>query len=218
MTLINSENIDVPVKMVYRTSNMLYLWVTLLVAHCGSSIYGFVAPLQQPPRILGSRSSPGSLLKNTADDTTTKNDDGPMEILVNFPDPTEENQGGYSLNGYTGSSAYQSALNNPQPGILSRNVAYNMEEFNEDGYGDMRAAGKKRFMVERLLKFPFRALRRITRRSKNNVEPGVLILVRHGESVWNANKTFTGEFISQMIDSVAAMTVLGLIMRIAWSA
>ena len=24
------------------------------------------------------------------------------------------------------------------------------------------------------------------------VEPGTLILVRHGESLWNANKTFTG--------------------------
>ena len=174
---------------------MLCLWAILLaVAHCGSSIHGFVvAPLQTPPAIAGSRSSPSSLLENTADDTTsTQENDEPTKILVNFPDATEEkNQVGYSLNGYTGSSAYQSALNDP---LSSRNVAYNMEEFNEDGYGDMRAAGKKRFVLERVLKFPFRALRRVTnKRPKNNVEPGVLILVRHGESVWNANKTFTGE-------------------------
>ena len=27
------------------------------------------------------------------------------------------------------------------------------------------------------------------------MDPETLILVRHGESLWNANKTFTGEFV-----------------------
>jgi Histidine phosphatase superfamily (branch 1) len=90
--------------------------------------------------------------------------------------------GGYSLNGYTASTGYRNSLSRLQP-----NKAFNFED--EDGYESMR--GRKRSWLDRTIKFPFRALRRIAEGPKVT-EPGALILVRHGESQWNANKTFTG--------------------------
>jgi hypothetical protein len=52
--------------------------------------------------------------------------------------------------------------------------------------------GTKRGMIPQLLrqmvKVPYRALFG----EFKSVEPGTLIIVRHGDSVWNANKTFTG--------------------------
>ena len=102
--------------------------------------------------------------------------------------------GGYSLNGYSGTSFYKNSLSSAyeaKPGLLSRTVAYDLEEFNEDGYGDMRRKMSRRSIMDNIVKFPFRVLRRMTNGPKIT-EPGNLILVRHGESVWNANKTFTG--------------------------
>jgi 2,3-bisphosphoglycerate-dependent phosphoglycerate mutase len=58
-------------------------------------------------------------------------------------------------------------------------------EENEDGWGDMRK--KKRSLLIRLIRVPLKALFKPQAR-----EPGTLILVRHGESTWNANQTFTG--------------------------
>ena len=62
-------------------------------------------------------------------------------------------------------------------------------EVYEDGYGDMRS--KQRPLWKRALQAPIKAVNSILFR-KPPIEPGTLILVRHGESSWNANKTFTG--------------------------
>lgn len=59
------------------------------------------------------------------------------------------------------------------------------DEDNEDGWGDMRK--KKRSLLVRLVRTPLKALFK-----PEPSEPGTLILVRHGESTWNANQTFTG--------------------------
>ena len=74
---------------------------------------------------------------------------------------------------------------------------------DEDGYWNMLGSTSKRELVGRLLKdligLPMRVLLGGQQRQQqqgsrgSNVEPGTLILVRHGESLWNANKTFTGE-------------------------
>lgn len=61
-------------------------------------------------------------------------------------------------------------------------------DMDEDGYADMQL--RKRSVIDRALKFPIKTAKRIL--YPKQVEPGTLILVRHGESLWNKNKTFTG--------------------------
>jgi Phosphoglycerate mutase 1 len=64
-------------------------------------------------------------------------------------------------------------------------------EEDEDGYKGMRIRDYplwKRVLINPL-KLSYKMMRRIT---NGKVEIGTLILVRHGESEWNANKTFTG--------------------------
>jgi len=64
-------------------------------------------------------------------------------------------------------------------------------EEDEDGYKGMRIKDYplwKRVLIKPL-KMGYKMMRRIT---NGKVEVGTLILVRHGESEWNANKTFTG--------------------------
>jgi len=74
------------------------------------------------------------------------------------------------------------------------------DELQEQGYGDV-LGGKKSspFGVRRILRGAARLGRKVllprfgtTAGASSSTEPGTLILVRHGESLWNANKTFTG--------------------------
>jgi 2,3-bisphosphoglycerate-dependent phosphoglycerate mutase len=63
------------------------------------------------------------------------------------------------------------------------------KEENEDGWSDMRKT--KRSTLMKLIRWPLKLLSKPFLERKST-EPGILILVRHGESTWNANKTFTG--------------------------
>ncbi len=89
-------------------------------------------------------------------------------------------------NGYSMSMSgnYQNSLQ--EKGKLLRKLFGRrpLEIDDDDGYNSMRTESSKMITVLKSINnvlFP-----------KQRVEPGTLILVRHGESLWNANATFTG--------------------------
>ena len=97
-------------------------------------------------------------------------------------------------NGYSGmpSSGYSRSLY----GTDTRSTP---DDIDEDGYGEhTRGNGDRKSpsILKRTVKFPINLVqalvRRIQLKEKKQEKPGTLILVRHGESTWNANKTFTG--------------------------
>lgn len=95
--------------------------------------------------------------------------------------------------GYTTDLGYSPNLRKPQVQWIER-LQLRMEKRQqrlkdkmEDGYADM--FDKKRGPLRTLIKLPFRIAKKCIRRPK---EVGTLILIRHGESLWNANQTFTG--------------------------
>lgn len=78
---------------------------------------------------------------------------------------------------------------------------YDDGEMDEDGYWGMQgtSSSSKRALVGRFIQNIVNLPKRFLGdpylgrgRDGYGVEPGTLILVRHGESLWNANKTFTG--------------------------
>jgi hypothetical protein len=79
----------------------------------------------------------------------------------------------------------------------SGSVQFDDGEMDEDGYWGMLGKSSKRELMGKLFQNAFNLPRRLLwgrgRDSMGVDEPGTLILVRHGESLWNANKTFTGE-------------------------
>jgi hypothetical protein len=97
------------------------------------------------------------------------------------------------INGYTmpsGQKQYSAFLDPKKPSWLSRlleKAALSDEEMNEDGYSNLQGSRSKVMQIARL---PFNLACKSIKQS--SVEPGTLILVRHGESEWNLNKTFTG--------------------------
>lgn len=128
------------------------------------------------------------------------------EMNGNFS--ADELRNGYIFNGYSmphGSSSanqrYSYSYMLDERGNIVRKLFGRLqdeefEEDNEDGWGDMRK--KKRPFVTRAIRWMLKkTAKKVFRTDK--VEPGTLILVRHGESTWNANKTFTGKFYDRRI-------------------
>lgn len=122
----------------------------------------------------------------TNDDGDNNNEDAPLV----YQEPLR-------INGYTmaaGNNRYSVSLEEkgkPLRKLLQRRPvepAMTDNEEDEDGWGPMRK--KKRVWWMQAIRAPFKAIKKTLEGSVT--EPGTLILVRHGESVWNANKTFTG--------------------------
>ena len=66
---------------------------------------------------------------------------------------------------------------------------------------------KERPFIKRLFMAPLQIGVQVTKKLMNKIpEPGTLILVRHGESEWNANKTFTVSTVALL--SCVSMPIL----------
>ena len=112
---------------------------------------------------------------------------------------TAEIKNGYTtnsnVNGYSMTSGYSRFLDQrTSPRWLTKiigkqkNIKDNSDDMDEDGYAEMSGGDKR--LRKRVMRFPIKAIKKVI--SKDTKEPGTLILVRHGESEWNRNKTFTG--------------------------
>eukprot|EP00532_Pseudo-nitzschia_australis_P006748 CAMPEP_0168172208 /NCGR_PEP_ID=MMETSP0139_2-20121125/5114_1 /TAXON_ID=44445 /ORGANISM="Pseudo-nitzschia australis, Strain 10249 10 AB" /LENGTH=856 /DNA_ID=CAMNT_0008089809 /DNA_START=94 /DNA_END=2664 /DNA_ORIENTATION=- len=99
-----------------------------------------------------------------------------------------------NVNGYSMTSGYSPFLDQePSPRWLRKMIVKESEssrdDMDEDGYAEMQR-GRNQSLLKRIVKFPLKAAKKVV--SRDTKEPGTLILVRHGESSWNRNKTFTG--------------------------
>lgn len=187
MALLNGRNNDES----QRGSTLLLLLLLLLVSSPSSSLRGAdaLAPAFQRliPRRLATtfpnaRRRPFAPSPNTAADGDVA-DGGSGGGGTNIGD-FFNNAGvsGYRSDGYSRS-------------LDRRKKIVPDGEEDEDGYDEVSIArgGQKRAMWKRVLYAPFQASKKAYKTVRDaNKDPGTLILVRHGESEWNANKTFTG--------------------------
>jgi hypothetical protein len=76
-----------------------------------------------------------------------------------------------------------------------KSTEFDDDEMDEDGYWGMLGRNSKRELISRWFQNLVNLPKGLWRGDGvgRGVKPGTLILVRHGESLWNANKTFTGE-------------------------
>jgi 2,3-bisphosphoglycerate-dependent phosphoglycerate mutase len=111
------------------------------------------------------------------------------DFVVINPSSGQSVNNGYSLstttttnfNGYSMTSGYSR--------FLDEKGGCNRDDMNEDGYADMMKSDES--FWKRAIRLPIKIGKKILSRGETT-EPGTLILVRHGESLWNRNKTFTG--------------------------
>ena len=177
----------------------LRLQFLLLLLWALDPVSGFVAPEinHRHNRYLSSSTAVASSQQKSTTEAAKINTNGDAPITASGEDilvPIEQDQGqspSFSTpwNGYAVPKRYSTMLDEPRVSRLlkPRSIIRTDDEENEDGWGDLR---KSKFnFLKGLLKMPLRFYDTIVR---GPLEPGTLILVRHGESEWNKNKTFTG--------------------------
>jgi hypothetical protein len=133
----------------------------------------------------------GNITKNI--NTGSENDSS--SVFFNSR-PQEIIRNGYSMPGKK--DGYSAFLERTEPRWMKKmNKLERYEkgdkDMEEDGYGEMQRTQQP--FLQKAFRIPYnvaRAAIRLVERKPLVKEPGTLILVRHGESEWNRNKTFTG--------------------------
>lgn len=100
------------------------------------------------------------------------------------PKATPDDESSYSVSKVI-NNGYTMPAGNPR----YSNMLDTKDDDDQDGWKEMSKKDELSPLWKKFLKLPFKMANRAL---NPPVEPGTLILVRHGESVWNANKTFTG--------------------------
>lgn len=149
----------------YHHNDILLLFLLLSIGNYGSVAF------QRAAFVPRSVSLPHQAATDTESRTNTNTDD-------TLPRPISN---GYSM---SMSGNYENSLR--EKGKILRKLFGRrpLDIDDDDGYNSMRTESSKMITLLRSVNnfiFP-----------KPRVEPGTLILVRHGESLWNANATFTG--------------------------
>jgi 2,3-bisphosphoglycerate-dependent phosphoglycerate mutase len=113
----------------------------------------------------------------------------------------EEKEGAFLSSDYNSMNGYNTDLNRYHTMLRERGtfvealfgqrrsfvIAKRDGDENEDGWRDMRR--QRRPLWKHLLRLPISVAKNVLWKPP---QPGTLILIRHGQSVWNSNKTFTG--------------------------
>jgi 2,3-bisphosphoglycerate-dependent phosphoglycerate mutase len=164
---------------------------------CGLNVGKLLRPLQTP-----ATTDPFRIFASENGEAVTEEEEdiaATFNAIIEDLDYEEDDQEvilspGRPINGYTMPTGkkivYKSYLERkPAWWQMLKSREDSDEELNEDGYGDMHRG--KRSFFKSVLMFPLKVASKALSIIKP-VEPGTLILVRHGESEWNKNKTFTG--------------------------
>ena len=145
-----------------------------------------ILPLRAEPTAQESSSDDDDILplrsEPTAQESNSDNNgDEFMNVVINgVPSASDASiNTPSSFNGYSMTSGYSAFLDK------------NRDDLDEDGYADMMKRGSQRSFWKKAVRLPVTAVKKIVSRGRTK-EPGTLILVRHGESTWNRNRTFTG--------------------------
>lgn len=174
----------------FKAVNMRYhhCFLVVSVSLGGQTTVGWQTGLPSPRKWRGLSSQSSSDLREEENRLSQKvaPPEGANQQLLN----NAYNFGLKGRNGYSDAldekGSFIRRIFSPRPLPLDRESESTDEE-NEDGWSDMRRVkGWKK-----AAKLPFKLMNKVLF-NKPIQEPGTLILVRHGESTWNANKTFTG--------------------------
>ena len=166
--------------MINRIMSWTLFALSALLALPSANAWQPMATFSRPPRFSLLRAQSSSNNDDLQDDDLSKLAQQSIQLNNAYQSPAGQSRYSDALEekGY-----FLSRMLSPRPLPLNQEPS----EENEDGWSEMRRvkAWKK------VAKLPVKIFNKLLF-NKPFKEPGTLILVRHGESTWNANQTFTG--------------------------